>query len=493
MGIFGNIAFCGLGKPTIKLEFEDNASLLDFRKKMQEADESTQNADFVDTEAEDITSRKELNGAGDFYVVRDFRTRARKEPGDVKSNKNLNFIKIKGEEIKNFNKDFYDKTSYWSIANKIDGYKYISFITDKDGKNLISFNFYIPIKREKSWGVNSLGGNWRNQNVEIDLKKIINIQISPYDANLRKDSFQRIEDDGRKEKIYNTFMESAVRNEKSFKGWITDKYYNELRERAFSILYNKYLSLDEKYFSKYQKKLLIDFYLNPQKYEIRILNSWGESSKINDETKDEYIGLLKKSGLGKTANPLLYNNLDILESRGMKPTYKILDNYESFFETAKNKSDFSGFGLEDTKKLIRETCLKHYPECNRIAAHLKADSMLQSAYNLWHWLHHNIRYEYDREGREEIRTPLRTWKDRQRGVDCDCLSVFAWCVLKCMGYEPAFELAAFKNKEQFSHIYINLDGILIDRVWFIFNSLPPHVTKRELFFIKPKQNLGSLF
>ena len=313
MGIFGNIAFCGLGKPTIKLEFEDNASLLDFRKKMQEADESTQNADFVDTEAEDITSRKELNGAGDVYLVTDTRKNPRKELEQTAAFKKIDIEKVNGETLKK--------------------------LQDSD-----------PLL------------------------------------------FEEI-----------------------------------------------------------------------------------------------------KAGLGKTANPLLYNNLDILESRGMKPSYKILDNYESFFETAKNKSDFSGFGLEDTKKLIRETCLKHYPECNRIAAHLKADSMLQSAYNLWHWLHHNIRYEYDREGREEIRTPLRTWADRQRGVDCDCLSVFAWCVLKCMGYEPAFELAAFRNKEQFSHIYINLDGILVDRVWFIFNSLPPHVTKRELFFIKPKQNLGSLF
>ncbi|MBQ3691097.1 MAG: hypothetical protein II937_14710 [Bacteroidales bacterium] len=399
-----------------------------------------------------IFNEKNLGAAGDLYLVRDLRTRARKEPGDVKTNKNLNFIKIQGEEIKNFNKDFYDKTSYWSIGNKINGYKYISFIADKDGKNLIDFSFYIPTKREKNWGDNSLGGYWRNQKVEIDLKKIINIQISNYDANLRKNTLQRIEEDGRKEKIYNTFIESTVRNEKDFKGWITDNYYNELRERAFSILYNQYLNLDEKNFSKYQKKLLTDFYLNPKKYEIRLLNSWGDSSKINDETRDEFVGLLKKSDLGKTANPYLYNNNEIIDCRGLKPTYIILDNYDNFFDVADTKTSFAGFGLTDTKKLISETCRAHWRDCKKIAAHLKGDSLLQSCFNLWHWLRFNIRYEYDKEGREEIRTPLRVWHDRAQGVDCDCLSVFSWCVLRCMGYDPVFELVAFKNRPQFSQL-----------------------------------------
>ena len=177
----------------------------------------------------------------------------------------------------------------------------------------------------------------------------------------------------------------------------------------------------------------------------------------------------------------------------MSPTYKILSDYSAFFDTAKNNDTLRGFGLNDTKKLISDTCKKYYKDCAKIAAHLKADTKLQTAFNLWHWLHNNIKYEYDRDGREEIRTPLRTWADRERGVDCDCLSVFAWCVLRCLGYNPAFELAAFRNRPQFSHIYLNWDGIIIDRVWFIFNSRPPLITKTELFKIKEFNNLGNLF
>lgn len=212
---------------------------------------------------------------------------------------------------------------------------------------------------------------------------------------------------------------------------------------------------------------------------VKILNSKGLADKYSD--------------LGKTANDALYNNLDILDYRGMQPTYRQLSNYDGFFKPAANKNSLKGWGLTDTKKLIADICRNHYKECAAIAAHLKADTKLQSAFNLWHWLHHNIRYEYDREGREEVRTPARTWQDRHRGVDCDCLSVFAWCVLKCMSYNPAFELAAFKNKPAYSHIYINLDGIVVDRVWYVFNSRPPFITKTELFKVGMLDNLGQLF
>lgn len=198
-------------------------------------------------------------------------------------------------------------------------------------------------------------------------------------------------------------------------------------------------------------------------------------------------------GIGKTANNLLYNNLDILESGGMVPTYQILPSYDQFFKPAQKKNTFAGFGLDDTKTLIADICRKHYKECAPIAAHLKADTLLQSCFNLWHWLHHNIKYEYDRDDREEVRTPLRVWADRKRGVDCDCLSVFAWCVLKCMGYNPAFELVAFKGRPQYSHIFINCDGVVVDRVWFIFNQRPPLVTKREIYKVNLTNNLGDLF
>lgn len=63
-----------------------------------------------------------------------------------------------------------------------------------------------------------------------------------------------------------------------------------------------------------------------------------------------------------------------------------------------------------------------------------------------------------------------------------------------MGYNPMFELAAFNGKENYSHIYLNLDGIIIDRVWYIFNTRPPQVTKTAQFGVDmTKELIGKLF
>lgn len=196
--------------------------------------------------------------------------------------------------------------------------------------------------------------------------------------------------------------------------------------------------------------------------------------------------------LGKTANPYLYNNLDILQHNGMRPTYRILKNYDAFFTDAQHTDQLKGHGLEDTFSLIADVVRNHYKECAKIARWLKGDTKLQTAYNIWHWLHHNVRYEYDRAGREEIRTPLRVWADRRTGVDCDCLAVFVYCCLLCLGYKPQFEVVAFRGKPNYSHIYVNWDGILIDRVWYVFNSPPPFITKKKNFVVNIV-SLGKLF
>lgn len=583
MGVYGTTyksAFNGLGKPSIKLEFENNDDLLDFQRRMQEANDGggnfTPGEQVLDRLSRIATGRPYLKAtpggevsneepvawneekgefeplegygdslgrAGDLYLVRDLRTRAKKEPGEVVSNKNLRFYKVEGEEVKNFNKGIYEKDAYFS--RKIEGYRNIYF-TLKNGQYYTEFTFFEPWKKE-NWNEPTLAGYWRRIETVLDINKILNWHATPYRTD---DNLQLLEDRGRTDGVIHR---SAKGN--TFYGWITDEYNAELRQKAFNTFYNERLTVDDKYYSKYQKKLLTDFYSNPQSYKIRVIDSYSggkTSSPINDSDRDEFIGLLQKtslgapgdtyiitdtrtrarkdledtaalkkydirkfsgeelqkmqtddpllyeqikSDLGKTANDALYNNNDILDCRGLKPTYKILDSYDAFFAPAQHAATFAGVGLSDTKKLIADICNTHYKDCARIAQHLKGDTKLQSVFNLWHWLRHNIRYEYDREGREEVRTPLRTWADRRRGVDCDCLSVFAWCVLKCMGYDPAFELVSFNGKAAPSHILVNLDGIRLDRVWFVFNALPPGVTGTEIYRVKTTNNsiLAGLF
>lgn len=426
--------------------------------------------------------KSDLDGYGDVYKVTDLRQRGRKEPGEIRSNKNLDFEIEQSEKIYNLNRELYDlekSSTRLNLDDKLkrtDYYRISVNYNPTTGIYYVNISYFNPRKLRRDLQPPTFSGYTSELKANIDFDKVSNFRF--YEGS----------------KVYGT-------------GYITKKYFKEL----FNSVLKEQLKMYKKQIADFKTsswrteadlkeiernlKYFIQFYSNPEKYNIQDMNGYGlaylkERAKLADISADTTLGVFS---LGETANNEIYNNLDILEFNGMQPTYKQLPDYDQFFKPAEHKNSFAGFGLDDTKELIADICRKHYKECAGIAAHLKGKTLLQSCFNLWHWLHHNIRYEYDRDGREEVRTPLRVWADRKRGVDCDCLSVFAWCVLKCMGYNPVFELVAFNGKKNLSHIFINCDGVVVDRVWFVFNQRPPRVTKREIYEVKLLQNLGQLF
>ncbi|MBQ2098272.1 MAG: hypothetical protein II480_08840, partial [Bacteroidales bacterium] len=181
-----------------------------------------------------------------------------------------------------------------------------------------------------------------------------------------------------------------------------------------------------------------------------------------------------------------------LQTQGYKPTYRRLTDYSHLIDTADGRKTLKGYGFDRTTLDELINACKHYPQVARLADHLKdpAGDPLQSAFNVWHWLHTNIRYAYDTPGEEEIRTPARVWADRESGVDCDCLAVMTACLLLNMGLNPKFEIVAFNDEPTFSHIYVNLDGAAIDRVLPVFLARPDHITKTQIMDIPVYQLSG---
>lgn len=181
-----------------------------------------------------------------------------------------------------------------------------------------------------------------------------------------------------------------------------------------------------------------------------------------------------------------------LQTQGYKPTYRRLPDYSHLIDTADGRKTLKGYGFDRATLDELINACKHYPQVARLADHLKdpAGDPLQSAFNVWHWLHTNIRYAYDTPGEEEIRTPARVWADRESGVDCDCLAVMTACLLLNMGLNPKFEIVAFNNEPTFSHIYVNLDGAAIDRVLPVFLARPDHITKTQIMDIPVYQLSG---
>lgn len=175
----------------------------------------------------------------------------------------------------------------------------------------------------------------------------------------------------------------------------------------------------------------------------------------------------------------------MLQCQGFSPTYKILPSYDHLIDHATGQRTLVGYGFEKaTLQELIDAC-RYYPQVAKLADHLKDPdgNELQSAFNIWHFMHTNVRYNYDAPGTEEIRVPARTWLDRYSGVDCDCLSVFTACLLICMGYRPMFEIVAFDHKPQYSHIFVNLNGAAIDRVLPAFLQRPAAITKTKIMDI----------
>lgn len=474
-----------------------------------------------------------LAGAGELYLVRDLRTRARKEPGDTIANKNLNFVKIKDAKIENFNKELYENRDVFALNRDFNGYKSVRF-ESKENINKVEFVYFLPTKRLKNQAENALGGRLINIHVDIDLKKAINKQINPYE-NSNKPTLQRIESDAKKTKEYNYYY-SEINSTKSFYCWITEKYYNQLRQSGFNKFYSDYINSEERFYTNYQKKLLKTFYSNPQKFEIYIVSRFDDDyDKIDKETRDSYIGLLQNyiendAELGKPTIKFEFENNEQLKdflkenkenlidstvedaevvedepnfkrkslrgfqdgkpasifncaesqlvTKGFSPTYKKLSNYDNLIESANGSDVLVGYGFENTTKdLLQKTVKENYKQVEKLANHLKGDSLIQTCFNIWHWEHCNLKYNYDSAGKEEIRTPARTWKDKNSGVDCDCLAVFTAALLLNLGYYPEFEIVAFNGSDKYAHIFVNLCGVVIDRVLPIFNQRAPLITK----------------
>lgn len=207
-----------------------------------------------------------------------------------------------------------------------------------------------------------------------------------------------------------------------------------------------------------------------------------DAEEYNDDKKKLPRGV---SGLTVNDKPAAVFNCSEseLQTQGYKTTYKRLKDYSSLIDVADGAKTLKGYGFDNaTLTELLEAC-KKYKQVEKLAKHLKASNMMQSAFNVWHWLHTNIKYNFDSPGAEEIRTPARTWLDRDRGVDCDCLAVFTACLFLNMGYAPKFEIVAFNNSPTYSHIYVNLNGAAIDRVLPVFLARPGGITKTKIMDI----------
>lgn len=138
--------------------------------------------------------------------------------------------------------------------------------------------------------------------------------------------------------------------------------------------------------------------------------------------------------------------------------------------------------VSDTIALMKKIVADTLPQTKRIAQVLKGSTRLQTASNVWDFLYNHVQYTKDNPLREQLRTPLRTWHDRRRGVDCDCYSIFISSVLTNLGVPHFFRVAGYHGGD-YQHVYVVVpDGsrqIIIDPVMDEFNKEQPYTSKKD--------------
>lgn len=181
------------------------------------------------------------------------------------------------------------------------------------------------------------------------------------------------------------------------------------------------------------------------------------------------------------------------ENVKVRPGYE----FDHYFPRAKliTITKKKGATVADTLKLIpaviRETAFHTQKFAHEV---IKAETVEQTCKNLWDFVYNHIAYKKDEDGKEQVRSPARTWHDRHNvdsktgepmGVDCDCMSLFIGSVLYNLNLPARIVFRITKySKSYFEHIYPVLilptgKEIIIDCVLHQFNKEEPYTEKKD--------------
>ena len=226
-------------------------------------------------------------------------------------------------------------------------------------------------------------------------------------------------------------------------------------------------------------------------FDLRYIQAQQKLLDLKKKDVDVFEGAKNQPTLfGIGAVEILSNNSNVSYS-GYYPTYPLQNDYSYLIQEA-GPDDFvkKDTNLETTIEVVKRFINDHSIEVKALAQFLRAETLEQTAFNIFHFIKENIVYGFDLPGIEEIRSPAQTWLDRDHRADCEDMAIFTGAILKNLGIPFSLTLVAFNGKEQYGHIYITAQSkgkeVIIDGVMNEFDKTPPNVTKTTHIEMKSK-------
>jgi len=160
---------------------------------------------------------------------------------------------------------------------------------------------------------------------------------------------------------------------------------------------------------------------------------------------------------------------------------------------------------KNVEKVLPKIIAKYSWQTKKLANYLWRQSnndLRTFCENIWYFLFKHIQYRYDKAGVEEFRTPYRSWAEREKGIDCDCFSIFVSCILTNRHIPHYFRITKYNGRDQWQHIYVIVpkgNGIRFDEnnpntYWII--DCVVHEFNREKEFtdqkLQPMNGLGII-
>jgi hypothetical protein len=144
--------------------------------------------------------------------------------------------------------------------------------------------------------------------------------------------------------------------------------------------------------------------------------------------------------------------------------------YEAMFQafTPTTKTVRTNAKLEHTLKLIPQVVAETLGQTRELAPKLRGQNILETCRNTWNFCKRNFKYKQDEDGKEQVRSPRRSWQDRHLGINCDCYSTLISSILTNLRIPHMLRVTKYPDLENpslpasqvpYSHIYVvALDG-----------------------------------